>query len=309
MISFIKCLTIGILFCSLFSWVHATNQNINIGGATNNNTINQEYLDDINTSEDFSIWTEGAIGVRNTLYKIADSIKDILYIIATLYFIILVLKLILSSNTEEEIGNFKKGILWITIGLFITQIAFSFVKLFYDNGVSGWLAQNFIGDLINPLISILETLASAFFIAMAIFTFYRMVTANGEDDKVTKGKQSIIYALIGFIIVKLAKILVVTTYGKINCWSNIITTQCTKTADLSWFSLIIVDIINWMNSLIGIVIIIMIIYAGSQILLSNGEEEKVSKAKNIIIWVFIGILILSFNYLILTFFFLPESSI
>jgi hypothetical protein len=45
----------------------------------------------------------------------AKDLKNIFYIIAGLYFLIISLRLILSSNTEESVGNFKKWIIWITV--------------------------------------------------------------------------------------------------------------------------------------------------------------------------------------------------
>ena len=53
----------------------------------------------------------------------------------------------------------------------------------------------------------------------------------------------------------------------------------------------------------------MIIYAGIQILLSRGDEEKIKKGKNAIIYIAIGLGLLVMNYLILTFFIIPESTI
>jgi hypothetical protein len=53
----------------------------------------------------------------------------------------------------------------------------------------------------------------------------------------------------------------------------------------------------------------MILFAGAQILFSNWDGEKLKKAKNTIIYVAIWIAILVCNYLILTFFLLPEPEV
>jgi hypothetical protein len=69
------------------------------------------------------------------------------------------------------------------------------------------------------MISLIQTLAGIFFIAMAIFAFYRLITANGNDEAVKSGKMTIFYALIGFAIVRFAKAIVEAFYGRINCES------------------------------------------------------------------------------------------
>jgi intracellular septation protein A len=63
-----------------------------------------------------------------------------------------------------------------------------------------------------------------------------------------------------------------------------------------------------MNSFVGIIVIIMIMYAGAT-LLFGGDEEKFKKAKNTILYIVIGIAILVLNYFILTFFIKPEVAI
>jgi flagellar basal body-associated protein FliL len=50
----------------------------------------------------------------------------------------------------------------------------------------------------------------------------------------------------------------------------------------------------------------MIIYTGSQIIFSAWDEEKMKKAKSSILYILIWIFILTMNYLILTFFLVPE---
>jgi uncharacterized membrane protein YjfL (UPF0719 family) len=67
------------------------------------------------------------------------------------------------------------------------------------------------------MIALIQTLASIFFIAVAIFAFYQLVTANGNEEAIKSGKMTIFYALIGFLIVKIAQTIVEAFYGKINC--------------------------------------------------------------------------------------------
>jgi len=75
---------------------------------------------------------------------------------------------------------------------------------------------------------------------------------------------------------KFARALVGSVYGTINCSNtsfvgglvNIQGSNCIKSAELSGLAQIIVRIIDWANSFIGIIIIVMIIYTGFQVLLS-----------------------------------------
>jgi hypothetical protein len=72
---------------------------------------------------------------------------------------------------------------------------------------------------------------------------------------------------------------------------------------------IIISVINWLNGFVAIAVLIMIIYAGAQIMLSAGDEEKIKKGKQSIIYIAIGLTVLVMNFLILTFFLKPDSII
>ncbi|MCH8518900.1 hypothetical protein LAT59_04020, partial [Candidatus Gracilibacteria bacterium] len=161
----------------LVSIVILTLSQIFIGDAL---AVNNPRLDNLNTSEFINTTNVGEQGIVNTLLLFARDLKNLFYIIATIFFLVIILRLIFSSNTEEELGKFKKGLIWITIGIIVMQIAFVFTTLLFDRGVSTSVAVMFFDNLVWPLVTLLQTLASFFFIAIAIYAFYRLVTANGN---------------------------------------------------------------------------------------------------------------------------------
>jgi Type IV secretion system pilin len=250
-----------------------------------------------------------------SLVKIAKDFKNFMFAIATIFFFVITLRLLLAGNTEEELGKYKKWIIWITIGLVVMQIAYSFVVSIYDQGVSAGVAYRLLDYVVNPLIRLLETIASVFFLWIAIFAFYRLVTSQGDEEKINSAKKSMIEAIIWFLIIKFARALVEATYGTINCtqilWGliTIDNANCIKTADLKGFAGIIIQVINWANSFIALVVVLLIIYAGFEIMTSGGDEEKIKKWKNTFIYIAIGLFVLASSYLILTFFILPQVKI
>ncbi len=300
---------------TIWSWV----DNVQIGrtsGSESGNVGRNDKLMDLNDDNKFINVSRGwERGLYNALIRFARDFKNLFYVIATVYFLIIVLKLIFSSNTEEELGKFKKWILWITIGIIVMQIAFVFTTILFDQWVSASLGARLIQNLVYPMIALLQTLASMFFVAMAVFAFYRLITANGNEDAIKSGRMTIAYALIGFLIVRLAKLIVEAFYGKINCnnfGGGLVVSNsqtCVNVADVSEGIQIIINVINWLNWFVAIAVVIMIIYAGTQILLSAGDEEKIKKWKQSLIYIAIGLLVLVTNFLIITFFLRPEAVI
>lgn len=299
--------------------IYNTANNISIGGSAwteSSNVGNNDKFQDFNDRSQFiEVTTWGEKWLYNTLILVARDLKNLFYIIATIYFLVISLKLILSNNTEEELWNFKKWIIWITIGIIVMQIAFAFTTIMYDQWVSAQLWASLIEHLVWPIITLIYTLASIFFIAMAIYAFYRLVTANGNEEAVKSGKMTIVYALLGFMILRFSRAIVEAFYGSISCesfdYGFIIVDgeNCINRLDISEGANIILTVLNWVNWFIAILVLIMIMYAGFQILLSGGDEERVKKWKTAILYIALGLFLLVVNYLILTFFFVPAGTI
>lgn len=286
-------------------------ENVEIWASSNGNSIKLDLLDNLKGEQDINVWNNGEESVINLLYTIAKDIKTIFYILSWLYFLVIVIKLIFASNTEEEVWNFKKGLMWITIWIVFMQISYYFVNVLYAKEVWWALATSFTNSIINPIIKALETAASFFFLLVAIAAFYKIITANWDEEKVKSWKMSIFYWLIWFIVIKIANEIVTSVYWIIDCDATIQTNwnKCIAENQLSWVSEIIVNIINWMNNFVGIILIIMIIYAGVQVLFWTWDDDRLSKVKKSITYIVIWIGILVLNYFILTFFITPEVAI
>lgn len=270
-----------------------------------NDKLNTIWSSDTRFIEgDSTVWDKWVFVM---LVKVARALKNIFFAIASIYFLIIVLRLLFTENSEEEFGKFKKWIFWITIWIIIMQLAYSLVMTTFNKSISWGLANDILQWIVIPLIRLLETAASFFFIAIAIFAFYRMVTSAWDEEKAKSWKMSIFYAIIGFIVIKISGLIVKTTYSKTLCdaKNNV---NCSVTDIEQWAS-IIFKIINWLNGFVWIAVVIMIIYAGAQIIFSNGDEEKIKKAKTSLIYIVIGIFILMVNYLILTFFLLDSTQL
>lgn len=251
--------------------------------------------------------------VYYSMINIAKSIKNLFFTISILFFLIITFRLLFADKADDELGKFKKGIIWITIWLIVMQTAFVYVEILYSKEIWKELAFDLTEKMIKPFIWILEVLASVFFLWVAIYAFFRMVTANWDDAKVKEWKMSIIYALMWFVIIKTANVIVSWVYWAASCTANsvwISSSTCEiEKANLSELWTIALNIINRANWFIWIIVLIMIIYAWWKILLSKWKEETLKESKSVLIYVVIWLLLLAINYLILTIFILPENTI
>jgi hypothetical protein len=144
---------------------------------------------------------------------------------------------------------------------------------------------------------------------MMIFAFYKLVTANGNEDQVKQWRMTIVYSIIGFVVLKFSKLIVDSTYWKLKCKIFDANNNCIQDSNLEGLVWIATQIINWANWFIGIIVVLLIIYVWAKVIFSAGNSETLQQAKTTIVYIFIGLGVLVMNYLILTFFLIPQSPI
>lgn len=314
-------LIIALLFSFWITWVNAEWTTLSPESSGNkydrlidsdremqsNQIINDKLNKLWNDSNFIKANTTGEAWVYYTILKVAQSLKNIFLALATIYFLITVLKLLFAEwSSDEQWEKFKKWIRWISAWIIVMQLAYSYVKIIYNKQIDATIAWTewLTWLIVEPLLKLLETTAAFFFIAIMIFAFYKMVTAGWEEEKAKEWKKSVIYAIIWFLIIKLSYYFVSATYSKTLC--NVDKVSCTNPKELSDWAQIIFTIINWLNWFVGIAVVLMIIYTWAQIIFSGWEDEKIKKAKKSIIYIIVWIVILIMNYFILTFFLTPE---
>lgn len=303
--------SITLLFIPLFTF--ATNiDNIKIVTEDTWNNKNNTYLDQLSSKWNFfSVSTTWEKWAKYLLLNIARDMRVMVFAVIFLMIIVMVLKLLFSESTDEEQQKkLRKWILWASIWIMIMQISFVFYNVMFDKDVNAALAKNTWKKLIEPFAELLMLLASFAFIVMAIYAFYRIITAWWEEDKIKKWKTAIYHAIIWFIIIKFSNLIVTNTFNPdCNWWSLISywgTNICENVKDNSK---IVITLINWFNTFVWIIVVLMIIYAWFLVITWWWDDEKTKKAKKIIFNSAIWLLILFASYLILTFFIIPESKI
>ena len=250
-------------------------------------------------------------GILATFTAIAFQVKNFFIAIAILFLIIAIIKLLFSPGDDEAVKKWKSNIIWVSVGIFVMQSAFSFWNLMIikDPTVYIWSSLGFQlwQNLFAPIVRLLQMLASFGFLMMSVYAFYTIIAGAGDEEKLKKWKNTIIYGLVWFFLIKIPEAFVSALYGSPNCKNSglfSIGTCEIKSQDLSGTIGVIAKIINYFNSFLAILCVLLVIYAGWQLLLSWGDEEKLKKAKHTALYIFIGFSILVASHAIFRFFIL-----
>lgn len=85
-------------------------------------------------------------------------------------------------------------------------------------------------SIVKKIIEIFSWVVGAVAVIMVIFGGFRYVTSGGDNAKVTSAKNTILYALIGLIVVALSQVIVIFVFNKTNevVKTTAITAQSTR---------------------------------------------------------------------------------
>lgn len=77
-----------------------------------------------------------------------------------------------------------------------------------DNTVTGTGGTDKVNKLIRTVLNVLSVIVGIIAVVMIIIGGFQYITSAGSQEKVTKAKNTLLYAIIGLIIVALAQIIV-----------------------------------------------------------------------------------------------------
>lgn len=132
----------------------------------------------------YSPVASGDATIPNIFLGITGAIKNLFITVAAIFLIIGVLKLLFSGGDEESQKKWKNNIIWVSVGVFVMQISYSlWSTLYLKSGsnsfdIDGRLAWTFWINIFEPIVNIMLLLASFGFIAMAIYSFYTIITGG-----------------------------------------------------------------------------------------------------------------------------------
>lgn len=254
-------------------------------------------------------------GIRNFMIRVFKSGWVAVFIVALFLALVSVIRLLVSENSDEDFKKWRNSLIWSLAGLFLISIAYYVVDIFdVDSGVGnvgrvvvydGQTTALIMDTIVYPLISFLWYVAVFFFIFAIIYGFYRMVASAGDEGGIKQWRRTFFNAILGFILVLIAEPFVSLIYSGDSCRVAVfgsIKTECqNRSLDTLALMGIFTKIIIFLNGLVALVTLIFILYAGFLVLTSGGNEAQVTKARKIIIYAIIGIVLLVFSYLIFKF--------
>jgi Type IV secretion system pilin len=246
-------------------------------------------------------WIVGSINALG--FSILRTIKLVLQGVLLIYVVYIGAQMVWSMGTnEDELGKAKTQIRYIMVALLFISIPGSIYRAFRKEdasslsidgrvGVSGWTSGNneqnmffdffSFGQTLNDnILGFLKVMIFGIAVFMIIYEGIKVMTARGRDEQISEAKNKIIYSLMALIFL-----------GFIEVWKNLA------------FSGNIGDGVNIVGTMMRLALffagptaIFFLTLAGYYYITSQGDEEKVKKAKMIIISIVMATVLLLASY-------------
>jgi NADH:ubiquinone oxidoreductase subunit 6 (subunit J) len=253
-----------------------------------------------NVSIDYTGGWDAIYALNSTGFRILTMIKVFIQGLLIIMVVYTGFMMIYSmGNDEETLSSAKRQIWYFLVALLFINIPWTLYEAFYKNGnttVGGsiensWFTGNsesnlfvdffVFGNTLNDnIVGFMQIMIFIAAIFMLVLEWILMITSRGREEKLTEAKNKILYIILALIFV-----------GMIEVWKRLA------------FSWNITDGVNLFESLAnlalffaGPVALFFLTLAGYYYITSNGDEERIAKAKSIIINTILATLILLASY-------------
>jgi|GEM_PF-2993754 hypothetical protein len=142
------------------------------------------------------------LAVTNLIRPYLSAVLGLMGFIATIYIVIGGYNYISSQGDEQAVSTAKKQILYAIIGLVIAGLAEIIITAVTIQDASAIMGS--IRGIINAFLGLASIAATAYVILGGVMYFM----SQGDQEKTTRAKMQILYALIGLFIIIVSGILV-----------------------------------------------------------------------------------------------------
>ena len=164
-----------------------------------------------------------------------------------------------------------------------------------DNGSDGSMKLSvFIWTIAANVAIDLAVIAAFGAIGFVIYGGYLYMFSGGDAGKVAGGKKTIMNAIIGLAIAMLANVIFTTMRAVLLQHTSdnpvVIDGRTYKLIDVNP-GIVATELIAWVVGVAGIICVVFLVYGGISYISSTGDANKITKAKNAILYSLIGLAI------------------
>ena len=263
------------------------------------------------TDGKFGAENEAGIGagerlIVGGLFQIVDIIRLIVGGLAAAYLVWSGFLLVSSSGEAQETEVAKRSIVWSFLALMLMlsldtilqdilygggEIGFGEILQVSDN--NNFAALDGASLFISNFAAWLEALFAVLVVVMVVVSGWRMVAAMGEEEEITKQKSVLFWLAMAVVVflfnnIAIEQVLYPWAIGPSSEGNNVVANfspnAAAGVAEITAF-------LFYMLTFLGVVAVLVALYAGARLIMAFGDEEGQEAAKKTLVGAGIGIVV------------------
>lgn len=247
--------------------------------------------------------------IMDGIVKAIDYFKILMVVVSIAMIIFMGVKMVTAGGEEESIKKATNGLLYCILAFAIISLAQDVGQIVGFFGPGAAYGTPSSGGIIGSpdqisqrvrlfdkkaevLMTFIKYMIGALAVMMIVVNGVKLVTGGGEEENIKKAKKGIIYPLVGLVLLVMANTFVSDVFYKVDKYYTGINGAVAPQIDLGRGVSEIVGITNFIVSYVGPLLVLLILVGGVMYLTAGGEEEKMNKAKRILIAAVIGIVVI-----------------
>ncbi len=239
--------------------------------------------------------------IDQTVVNVINTILNYVALAAVIAIIVAGLYMILTGGAQAD--KAKTIIIWTIVGLIVILLAKVIVNFVYSlfGAQSGNVGINVLGGTnpVQTIIQIVNTVLTyvglAAVVAIVIAGLYMILSGGAQADR---AKEIIKWVIIGLIVILLAKVIVAFIYAALGGDLGDIGINIPgSSGDIRQ---VITDVLNTVLNFVGLLAVVAIVIAGIWLIVGMGSDDSKDRAKKIILYTVIGLVIILLAKLIVS---------
>lgn len=260
----------------------------------------------------------GESQISSVILEVANFIRNFVAIIAIMWIVYSGIRLATANGDETVMKEQISAITWAVAGLILILLAERMINIVYYKtgpGVAPGTARDTLTDLptqisdeVLALIRWIKIFVGSLAVVMIILNGMQTIASEGEEDKTSKTRRSILWIVAGIILIIVNQVFIENLYQKpvetaiIQAIQNDqngrleISQDQITTGNVSKVISIVGTVLKFGLGFVGLMALGLLVYAGATMALNWGSEEMVTNAQKIAVNALIGIIIVISSY-------------
>lgn len=236
---------------------------------------------------------------KNLAGRLVANVRFIIGALAVVMIVVSAVKLVMAQGNEEVLTKQTTTILYAIIGLFVVGLAGE-ISAIFDVNRGGFLKDpnvtlqrsRLFSKTVETIITFIKYIIGSVAVLYIVRSALRLVMQGDKDEEMAKDKKSILWGLLGLVFILMANPIINKVFFKIDTSKFPGTEPVQPGIDTKQLAMEIAGATNLIAAIAGPMALISLVIGGIMYITAGGEDEKMGKAKKIMLWSSIGIVVI-----------------